>query len=203
MMLGQDKYMEDEEESLENLSFPERVFPRKKKTERDTLNSRIVVVSPYGQLNTYLSSEIPKIVPGGDVDVIDEAKSHAKPYIDIRKKESIAQKPLWIIDFGKIMIYDPTLTQRISGNLKNGSSVGVKKVAFFGDYRSWARTNDITCLIPRPDFSLYLERKITYDDYGNFESFKVPIKGYTKGISSDLVNLSKDRTNNLELFTKL
>jgi len=74
-----------------------------KKTARDALHTRVVVVSPYSQHNVFLETLIPDILSGGEVDVVSEAESDDPPYIEVPKREQKAQRPLWIIDFGKIL----------------------------------------------------------------------------------------------------
>ena len=81
--------------------------PQRKKTATDTYGSRILVIGPYGQINAYLESRIPEIIRGGYVDVLNWAEKDSVPYIDINEREKSVQKPLWIIDFQKIMAHKP------------------------------------------------------------------------------------------------
>lgn len=82
--------------------------PQRKKTSTDTYQSRILVISPYGQINAYLESRIPEIIRGGYVDVLNWAEKDNPPYLDINEREKNLQKPLWIIDFQKIMADKPS-----------------------------------------------------------------------------------------------
>lgn len=82
--------------------------PKRQKTVPQTQHSRIIMVSPYGQLNAYFESMIPKIVDGGFTDIISEAETNKPPYIDIMQKEVKAQRPFWIIDFQRIMAVQPS-----------------------------------------------------------------------------------------------
>jgi len=89
------------------LTVPSGVEPAMKIIENDVLRSRIVVVSPYMPLNLCLETEIPKIIDGGFVDIVHSVESTEPPYINVDEKEKHTQKPLWIIDFGKILTFIP------------------------------------------------------------------------------------------------
>lgn len=82
--------------------------PQRKKIATDTYGSRILIISPYGQINAYLESKIPEIVRGGYVDVLNWAEKDNSPYVDISEREKNLQKPLWVIDFQKIMANKPS-----------------------------------------------------------------------------------------------
>jgi hypothetical protein len=74
----------------------------------DTLNSRVIVVSPYGPLNIYFENVIPNLIKGGYVDIVNQSDKNEPPYIEINKKENGSQKPFWIIDFQRIMTEQPS-----------------------------------------------------------------------------------------------
>jgi len=105
-VLGDIKTREDPKEP-EKVTRIHRVLPKKEKTGVETLRSRVVVISPYSQLNVYIESIIPEILDGGYTDIVDRAEMKVPPYIDVNKKEKDIQSPLWIIDFGKIIAPQP------------------------------------------------------------------------------------------------
>ena len=74
----------------------------------DMAHSRVVVVSPYAQMNVYLESALPRIIDGCIVDVVSRSDAVVQPYIDVSFRERSAQSPLWIIDFGKIISPQPS-----------------------------------------------------------------------------------------------
>ena len=86
----------------------DQTFPQKKQTKKAAQYSRVVVVSPYAQLNVFLEYEIPKHVEGGLVDVVSESTQDYPPYFNVDQHELLAQKPLWVIDFQKIIIDQPS-----------------------------------------------------------------------------------------------
>jgi len=109
-------------EKLKTLTKTDSSKPERKKISNKTYSSRVILISPYGQINTYLESKIPEIINGGYVDVVDFAEQEKSPYIDVEKREKNLQEPYWIIDFQKIMVNAPSikhlnreLTKRFAG----------------------------------------------------------------------------------------
>ncbi len=90
------------EATLETLTQTDSLEPQRKKTERDTLHSRIILVSPYSLLNVFLESEIPRIVKGSEIEIISNSDFNKYPYINVEEREKYAKTPYWIIDFEKI-----------------------------------------------------------------------------------------------------
>jgi len=72
--------------------------PRRKNITGDTVQRRIVVVSPYAQLNAYLESTIPNLRKGILVDIVVRAEQRDPPYLDVPAREKPAPKRQWIID---------------------------------------------------------------------------------------------------------
>jgi len=110
--------LEEAAETLRTLARPKIIKPERKKTSTDAFKSRILVISPYGQLNAFLDSRISDIVRGGYVDIINMADKNEPPYVDIAKREKFSPRPLWIIDFKKIMAMKPSLKHIAKGRLE-------------------------------------------------------------------------------------
>ena len=87
---------------------PRSIEPQRLKLQNDVLHSRIIVVCPYSQFNAYFESKIPEIIEGGYVDIINQAEMKKPPYIQVVKKETGSKRPLWIIDFGRIIAEKPS-----------------------------------------------------------------------------------------------
>ncbi len=92
-----------EEEVPKILTQPESLRPERKKIEEDMLESRILVISPYGQLNVFFESEIPRLQRRCYVEVVDRAELDKDPYVNVEKREKNRQTPYLIIDFQKII----------------------------------------------------------------------------------------------------
>ena len=102
-----------EEDSIEDgpqktKTEPRSLEPQRLKLQNDVLHSRIIVVCPYSQFNAYFESKIPEIIEGGYVDVVNQAEMKKPPYIQVVKKEAGSKRPLWIIDFGRIIAEKPS-----------------------------------------------------------------------------------------------
>jgi hypothetical protein len=102
-----------EEDSIEDgpqktKTEPRSLEPQRLKLQNDVLHSRIIVVCPYSQFNAYFESKIPEIIEGGYVDIVNQAEMKKPPYIQVVKKEAGSKRPLWIIDFGRIIAEKPS-----------------------------------------------------------------------------------------------
>src|SRR3989338_1714475 len=117
------KIKDDVEESLKTLTRPKSLKPERKKADKDAFKSRILVISPYGQINTFFDSRISNIVKGGYVDIIDKAETDKPPCINIAEREKLSPRPLWIIDFKKIMAMKPSPKHIAQGRLEILASV--------------------------------------------------------------------------------
>ncbi len=87
---------------------PSRIEPQRKKSAIESLNSRVIIISPHGQLNAYFESAIPRFVEGGYTDIISESELNHPPFIRIEEREKAAQKPFWIIDSHQIIADQPS-----------------------------------------------------------------------------------------------
>ncbi|MBX4196116.1 hypothetical protein KW805_00830 [Candidatus Pacearchaeota archaeon] len=92
------------------LPLPSRTDPRRKEVGTEEFHARIIVVSPYNSLNTYLSDKIPTLIPKSYVDIVSSADLDTEPYINVALKEKGFPQPLWIVDCEKIKA--PVLSYR-------------------------------------------------------------------------------------------
>jgi hypothetical protein len=97
-----------EEVDPETLTKPERLQPQRQKLINDTLHNRIIVISPDSQFNAFFESQIPELIVGGYVDIVDRAELIKPPYLYVADKEKNLQKPFWIIDFQRIVAKLPS-----------------------------------------------------------------------------------------------
>lgn len=131
----------EEVDSEEQLSEPTQtkplgLEPKRQRTVEDTLHSRVIVISPYGQLNAYFESMIPKVVDGCYTDIISEAETNTPPHINVEQRESIAQRPFCIFDFQRIKAYQPSPEYLLDGQLR-------LLRGFFTDYLSEQRSQEL------------------------------------------------------------
>jgi len=110
--------------------------PKRQRTVEETLHSRVIVISPYGQLNAYFESRIPQFIDGGYTDIISEAETNTPPYMDVIQRERTAQRPLWIIDFQRIIADQPSPKYLLDEQLRLVRG-------FFTDYLSEQRSQEL------------------------------------------------------------
>ncbi len=90
------------ETNLETLTDPEIVKPERKRTTTELKSARVILISPYSQLNVFLEAEIPNIIKGGELDIVTCSDFNKPPYIDVESRERHAKTPYLIIDFERI-----------------------------------------------------------------------------------------------------
>lgn len=143
---------------------------------------RIVIVSPYAIVNGFLAAEIQNLLINPKIDIIRYARLVNLPYINVQELEETHPEPFLVLDFKSIIsVYGHPIE--------------------FNEYREWAKTNEIPCLVPKEKIKKELGNPRLKEKANHIHDFLK--KASVQAIQHDLREASVYNFNSLQAFSLL
>jgi hypothetical protein len=152
------------DEKTKTQTTPDFLEPQRKQTDMDSLRTRIVVVSPYQQINAFLEAYVPSVIKGAYVSAVSRAEMKKSPWVRVAEKESKEQRPLWVFDFQKIIASVPSMTYLTQ--MRNAALSNI-----FFEYTARLRSGNEVAIPKRREILRDERRKLIKSTLSNFEEF--------------------------------